>query len=324
MTINTVYILGAGASKDAGGPLVKDFFSRNDASIKTIHEKYFDKDNKYQILQSAYNQWSQHEQDPSVESFFNRLEFQKLIGKNVFIDGLGREVETSTLYRYLTWYIASMVRNSISYKRNMPSHYATFADKLWKRGIKSSIISFNYDLIIENEIKKIGRTINYHLYATGKNKPFYLNKDGMSFLKLHGSLNWMWCPECGSISLKDEPMAQKYNRIRCLVKCGGMKEGLIIPPNINKTPYLESIDNLWKSADNKLSKANKIVIIGYSLPNSDYAAKELLSEPSRNVDDLVIVSNSKQTAIDVQSKLGAWDNCTLFYNGFKEYVNNVM
>lgn len=66
-------------------------------------------------------------------------------------------------------------------------------------------------------------------------------------------------------------------------------EPLIVPPTWNKNSYHGTISQVWERASEKLSKAKNIIIIGYSLPDSDlffkylYALGTLGSSRIRNV-----------------------------------------
>jgi hypothetical protein len=120
----------------------------------------------------------------------------------------------------------------------------------------NSVISLNYDLLIENmlieynrlNLRKFedartfkfeyGNNIEYDLEAK-----YYNNPMKVEIAKLHGSLNF--------------------------------KNDIIIPPTWNKTNNPE-IKSIWQLAFNLLSNANKIVFIGYSLPQTDAYLKYLL------------------------------------------------
>ncbi|MBE0633626.1 hypothetical protein IH574_03570 [Candidatus Bathyarchaeota archaeon] len=55
MVERVVYVLGAGASHDAGGPLISDFFSTNTEKNARIHANYFNSNERFLALKAAYN-----------------------------------------------------------------------------------------------------------------------------------------------------------------------------------------------------------------------------------------------------------------------------
>lgn len=303
MVERVVYVLGAGASHDAGGPLVKDFFSRETERSKTVHTNYFDGDSKFSALESIYADWSSRTKNPNIESFFKRVEFQTLIGKPFENPLTGERTRPEVFYQYLVWYIAAYVRNSIAYQRQAPKCYRDFAASLKTRGKKQSILTFNYDLVFEKAIIDELGGIDYRLGRL-RQHPDYCR--GIPLLKLHGSLNWQWCPKCDNIYIFDEPVGHRYNRVSCTSRCGGLRERLVVPPNPNKQAYLETIYGLWSKADRLLSEADRVVIIGYSVPEIDISAQELLKNAAIAAEDIHIeIVNPDLGAIgDIASRLG--------------------
>jgi len=104
-------------------------------------------------------------------------------------------------------------------------------------------------------------------------------------MKLHGSLNWAQCAKCQTV-LRDEyfnrrrilgPAPDAVFRLpitvdldqqqHCDQPCS--KDPLIVPPTWNKAQYHKSIAKVWQRAARELSDAENIIVIGYSLPDSD-------------------------------------------------------
>ncbi|MCX6641568.1 MAG: hypothetical protein NTW14_13970 [bacterium] len=61
----------------------------------------------------------------------------------------------------------------------------------------------------------------------------------------------------------------KPEKAKCCGKEIGVKEPEIIPPTWNKGQNLNSPVKVWKQAAKELSEAKEIIVIGYSLPESD-------------------------------------------------------
>jgi NAD-dependent SIR2 family protein deacetylase len=299
MVERIVYVLGAGASYDAGGPLIRDFFSNMSERSANVHSQYFEGDDKYSKLKAIYQDWAKTNANPNIEGFFKNVEFNVSIGKAFRDPRDDSAIESAILKRWLEWYIAAFVRNSVAFQRNPPKYYGEFAKTLKGWGKRYSIVTFNYDLVFEKAIMREFGTLDYKIGVTDVSY-----STGIPFVKLHGALNWLWCPKCGRIEIHDQPVGQKYNRVACLKKCGGYKERLMVPPNPGKEKYVEILSRLWKKADKLLSEADSIVIVGYSLPEIDVTARELLAGPVRKVSNFDIVNNNLNALNSVSDRLG--------------------
>lgn len=316
MVERVVYVLGAGASHDAGGPLISDFFSKNAERNARIHAKYFSSNERFLALESAYKIWALDTDRPDIEKFFQRVDYQTLIGERFLSQVPARDLKPETLHRYLVWYIGAYVRNSIADQRKPPAYYRTFAKSLKRRGKRFALISFNYDLVFERAILTELKELDYKLGRIYGHKKFC---NGVPLLKLHGSLNWLWCPKCEEIFVDNESVAHRYPRESCLSRCGGMRQPLIIPPSPQKGEHLKVIQTLWRNAEYLMEEADKIVIVGYSLPDADVAAKELLKDSVRTVDEFVVVTRSPRSLKSLEKKLGRKSDLPV-PTPFAEYV----
>ena len=109
-------------------------------------------------------------------------------------------------------------------------------------------------------------------------------------LKLHGSLNWGYCPGCKRIVSWDlntyfqkhyiDSFSEKGKSIYIPIgtqlheykHCGENKvkpEPIIIPPTWDKLYHYESLAKVWRQAAIELSEAENIIVIGYSLPEQN-------------------------------------------------------
>ena len=113
-------------------------------------------------------------------------------------------------------------------------------------------------------------------------------------MKLHGSLNWRYCKECADLSPWE---IREYFRNRDFFgapphsvtlevasaisgmqhKCGKVQEPFIVPPTWNKTIYKSHLQKVWAAAAAELSAATEILVMGYSLPETDVFFKHLLA-----------------------------------------------
>ena len=164
-------------------------------------------------------------------------------------------------------------------------------------------------MIADNSLKHTNGELNYSIENAKISAPnnFKINS-GISLYKLHGSMNWLICPneKCNSISIYSGKIAQfaedpnKNTRLKCEY-CGQHLKRIIVPPRWDKEKsYSDILNNIWKKAFEKLLEADIVYVIGYSLPESDIYARFLLSSAlnyNPNLEIHVINSNA-----DIQKK----------------------
>jgi hypothetical protein len=115
---------------------------------------------------------------------------------------------------------------------------------------------------------------------------------GVPLLKLHGSLNWTLCGCQKEIAvlpfdrfIKKPPFKtdQKFVYLRATEHlaearhCDQVPNGVpaIVPPSWNKTQYQNTFGRVWEYAASELAGAENIVVIGYSLPETDSFFRDL-------------------------------------------------
>ena len=139
-----------------------------------------------------------------------------------------------------------------------------------------TVISLNYDLIIDNGILRNDHTVDYGIPIRDEKRGLY----SVRLLKLHGSLNWLYCPTCHALDVKDMMKKVLYvfthPHLKCPV-CNGRYEPILITPTFLKSYGNEFISPIWKHAENALIQAHHIVFIGYSLSDSDNVIRNLIS-----------------------------------------------
>ncbi len=105
-------------------------------------------------------------------------------------------------------------------------------------------------------------------------------------LKLHGSLSWYWLPNSGSSSSlrrwrlpgnfgdvwSDDEESQRRELPR--------HEAFVVPPSMLKGAHLQEpvARELWHRAASAMAKAERVVLIGYSMPIADQSFSGLLTE----------------------------------------------
>jgi len=148
-----------------------------------------------------------------------------------------------------------------------------------------SFITFNYDLALDFTLRYHDVPIDYGLQSTR-------SPGRVLLLKLHGSVNWMACGNCGvavydlqehvrfpkSVAaplvdngtwarLRVAEELRRFNHCNDNVKGSGVP--LLVPPTWSKAEYHRQLAAVWRTAAQELASARNIVVIGYSLPEAD-------------------------------------------------------
>ncbi len=147
---------------------------------------------------------------------------------------------------------------------------------------KDTIITFNYDLLCDDALRRLGAEPSYHVkHESRADARGAGGRNSIDLLKLHGSANWGICTKCrDDITILPEKLTHDPHGFRALV-CPNCKASayhlLLIPPSWDKSEYKDIIGRVWAKALEGLSKATRICIIGYSMPEADAFFQYLLT-----------------------------------------------
>ena len=205
-------------------------------------------------------------------------------------------------------------------------------------GFKNRLITFNYDLIVDRPLIERGLS----------KKKLYFDRlvptraDGIRrktdekflhplLLKLHGSVNWRCDREyfnqivSGTVD-STERIPIWYADGACPTPSDD-ESLLIIPPVPNKPITRASIFRmLWTTALEYLHEARKIVIVGYSCPQTDVLAQSVFSQfRNMNVTDVYIADPSSTTLARYHKLFEGRVKQSVrwhYYSGFHEYIEN--
>jgi hypothetical protein len=197
---------------------------------------------------------------------------------------------------------------------------------------ENSFISLNYDILLDYALLELyprwdidyGNSFsNFHAPREGR---------GIKLLKLHGSLNWAFCPVCNSMKLSlhgkiaDRIIAE---RIRCQ-QDQAVQRPLIIPPTWLKVYDNAYLTKIWLEAEHILRTAEAVFFIGYSLPESDvhvrYLLKKSLYRQGTYPRIVVITSKErrKKSAIELRSRYERFFGpIEIYHIGFEKFSSDV-
>lgn len=289
-TINKerLYILGAGFSHSYDN---KIFPLTNELLVKAFDLKLLNNNKSLEsFLKSIFNNTGE------------RINFEK-VASFLYYNPFSSEGEPKQTYELLYIELISIIAKIYGYQTIIQDvsekwkieTMKSFANHLHKTD--STIISFNYDLLVENFLKLISDwdpLKGYHMpfYPPSSYNQYYSKPytNGASILKLHGSLNWGLPPEEILNPKFEKNILDKKNYSEPIFNIEYQQEFFtstryypyLIPPVSGKIYENNILRNLWKKAKAAMQVYSEIHIIGYSLPESDTSVEFLFRLGSVN------------------------------------------
>ena len=294
----TVFILGAGASREGGAPVMADFLDTAEellrlGKVNAVREQFELVLRARDALQVVHVKAILN--ITNLESVFGAFEMARILRRCGDLDPKDIERLPGAMRKL----IAATLEQSLNFRaakgQVLPPHpYDQFTtlltDALNSRAGNVAVITFNYDLGLDYAFHFAGLPVDYGLEDSDTPK-----SNAIPYLKLHGSGNWVLCQQCKIPQVL--PLGDFFGRLRygwnlhflddskpehtvrlnieealaklqhCDQACAA--EALIVPPTWNKSQYHEVIENVWRRAAKEMSEAENIVVIGYSLPKTD-------------------------------------------------------
>ncbi|RLG10554.1 MAG: hypothetical protein DRN64_02745 [Thaumarchaeota archaeon] len=304
-----VIILGAGASKSEGAPLQNELFKEFFEYYKQVlkgKEGSLPKKQEKLIIEYFKKFWgidienfqNQDVEFPTFEECLGILDLAYYRGES-FKGYPKKKIEQ--IRNALIFLIAKVLDEKLQGKI---IHHKELVKRLKKEENLRQIafLSLNYDIIIDNVL--VNLYPEFHLdygidfinferendwKRPNKNKAVLL-------LKIHGSLNWLYCPTCNHIELtprKKEAIKAFYKAKKCS-ECKTPMEPVIIPPTFYKEMTNPFIQKVFLKADKVLRSAERIFICGYSFPDADLHIKYLLKRAEQfrgETPDIYVINN---------------------------------
>lgn len=324
----TVYVFGAGASRDAGYPLA--------SQMGTALFEYMLKSENAWIRASAEFLIDTFGDVPNIEDLITEIQSQVEKLRNA---GTPEDRAQRTRLANRRGFLGAALREWFREIHSSPApSYATFADRIVEPG--DVVITFNYDDSLERELRRFGR------WDASRGYGFPLGTEDLPsdvlVLKLHGSVNWLvslFGGATGGAFLVDPPSSMGNHPVihradlefleyesfsGHTYQSGGAFPCLILPGRTKEFFYDTSFghefgdfwEHLWSQAAAALRNAQKIVICGYSLPEADQRARDLLFlQPQREV-DIEIVSGDQSERIAREFSNAGFERSAAFEGGY--------
>lgn len=273
--MSRVFVLGAGASmafSDAAllndQLLPKALEHRDDDKVSRIARFI---EHTYPVAQSLV--LNRDERLPQIEDVLSLLDLA--IMEDRPLSQSYRITELRELRRNLVYAICLALKEIHDNNRDLSRKFTS------KLTANDSVICLNYDLIIDNAVLRGEFDLDYHIplrnslnFARSQQLRDIRNQDSRSVFKLHGSLNWLYCPRCQAIDVTPREKGALYIYERehpashCST-CGVRYRPVIITPTFLKSYGNSFLAQIWREAETDLTNADEIIFVGYSLPDAD-------------------------------------------------------
>ncbi len=355
-----VFIFGAGLSKAVGAPLQSEILPE----LLNYNSKKLD-----QTLQGIYV-----ENLEKVKMFLEKHLLVDIVNQHDLIElediftPIDKAIITNSSYRNLSTIEVIEIRRSINIvisiymtdilnKINSNNSFIQdFANFIVGRKERSkedniSFITTNWDIIFDScLIRGIGDKkgiIDYCTYIA----PYYEDENvlpplraigqgyfNIKLLKLHGSLNWLFCTRCGRLYVTyfEKISIHEFSQGPCCRLCnnnyshessidgGGKLVNQILMPTYIKDLNNVQIKQIWQNASVELSESTQIIFIGYSFPTADFELRQLLSKNVPHKIDINVVLG-KDRNIETEKRYKTFfgkRNIKFYYNGAEDFLKN--
>lgn len=318
--MRTVYIFGAGASAAEGAPLLGNFLKFSYEFFKEEHAGP-ELDIVWEFLEYFYgpkiliNKADDLENFPGLDEIFNIIDWSLLQNQD-----FSNRFPRTRLFVLKTALVKLL---SMTLDKSLPSYnglHQAYVSEIIRSGENIPVfISLNYDTVLDNAIRSAGYEPEYGFYGHFREHCAHSRK--IPLYKLHGSLNWSFCPLCGEISEHNDKVAHllfkdKYS-IACL-NCGSdNSQAIIIAPTLYKSYNFSRLQNVWDCAGKAISKSDRLVFIGYSLAPADTSIITTIKRALNTIDrkrEILVINPSERACRRYQKMFGK--NCRIICQKF--------
>jgi len=230
---------------------------------------------------------------PTFEEALSTIELAQAREESFVPIGIPRSRDPQSPLRALRRDLILLIASIFDVTLSSPGiHHRNLVQALAASGklSKCVFVSLNYDILIDNALIALhpAHDIDYGIGFTN----FDLDDEwkrprpdsALELIKLHGSLNWLYCPACRSITVtpKEKSVCRLVTKpVRC-PKCRASVIPIIIPPSYFKVLSNLQLQVIWHRAEQALSHCSKWVFCGYSFPDADIHVKYLLKRVQVN------------------------------------------
>lgn len=271
----TLFVLGAGATRGASfcghddavclPPVDADFYTQLQRVAAPKHQVLIDR-----VIEDAVALFG-HNFDATLETVFSTVETSIRMAGTAGAVAYYRPQDLEAMRTRLLQAIAAVLEESLTppggRKMKACEYHAWLVDQM-RPG--DSVLSYNYDCVLDDALRRSGTGKWNAYYGYGFEKPpdrhiFWspdepAGEDSVRLYKLHGSLHFQAETEDEEhVTLKQRPYTRQH---------GDLKFD-IIPPESHKNFDRGLYAPLWARASAAINAAENVVFIGYSFPVTD-------------------------------------------------------
>ncbi len=305
MSEKPIIILGAGATKACGGPLTDEIIPaalhgemEHDDMTTLVEDREELLGLSGQFLRDCFNVPSDidqvtRENCPSLPMVLSMLRRSAVAGLPIGgYEGEGL-IKAKRAIEYAVFAVIEAALRRIPDDRR---YHTDLLQPIYSRNVEPTVLSLNYDVIVDNAMFSLSeyhqgmQPPNYGVdIATDLYKDFCAPGTYGRLLKIHGSLNWLYCDRCDRLDLFvsrgmrtgkaldelyhsvpfDDAYSCRGTRCRNSPNCDGFVSPVLITPTYVKDYENPHIERVWAEAEAAMKEADRAVIIGYSLPTDD-------------------------------------------------------
>lgn len=364
--MKTVYVLGAGFSVEAGAPTQLNILPE---AMRLFNENpaQFDEDSFLVFMNFLTEQLGYTKNSISsveLEDIFTPLD--RCLTDNTQFRGISltqimdvREAVFYVVGRTIQLVLQQTSKNK-DYINDFAKHLVSRSSKRLNGNYRQvdpvSVISTNWDILLDNSIyssileQHHNAVVDYCCYISSRDERDESIKPGLEklgqggfnvkLLKLHGSLNWLQCPRCmrlyarffskdGILDYRSPESCRHCDRNFPEERGNHKLASNLIMPTFIKDLSNPQYKIIWQNAGIEISEAEKIVFIGYSLPNADFEMRQLLSRMARKNVQIEVVDycNDGQTKEVIKKH---WHNffgqreIKFHFNGASQYIREIV
>ena len=294
-TEKTVYILGAGFSIPAGIPAQGELLEvisnyRLPPNLVVIRTNLFN------FIREIYGLSEVQAVKLALEDIYTPL--HQSISRNEYLKSYSPD-KLKKLENDLNRLVAHVIDNGKNGYVERIDYVYEFASHLRaaKHAASSvdhfSVISLNWDILLDKRLFEDTanhEVIDYGCHCTGidngnKMVPaMAASERGLivhKLLKPHGSLNWVTCPQCQRVFV-NKAQKEGIKAFEGTATCRFCKKvklnAALLLPSFQKDLVKFHFQHIWNQCGLTLSKATKLVFIGYSFPLADFDFRSLMTK----------------------------------------------
>jgi hypothetical protein len=296
--MKTVILFGAGATKACGGPLTNEILPQafkqkvqrqidveafipllRDFLVENFHLPQSDEANRT-VPDSDY---------PALPLLISEIDMAIARKKSMGSYSVDRLLDVRRALQYMIFAL-------LEYKLRHLTHnyYFDLFEMLDPNpSDPPTVISLNYDIIADNAMRRHNNRCLPNYGCEISSERYQSKPHKGTLLKIHGSLNWSYCPTCPRLDLAISELGRtrkmpnelyqrgsledRYSRhgFAC-PKCHTSMEPILIAPSQLKNYSNTYVEKIWMLAEKALLEAEHVIIIGYSLPDDDQKVISLL------------------------------------------------